>query len=115
MSKKELFIKEIEEKILLDEKFLSKEAIEYFETLKAQKEKGSMTENGKIILKYMQENCNDATIFTAKTIGTGINMPARSVSGSIRKLVNENYVKKIATSPITYSLTKLGQEYQFDN
>ena len=42
-------------------------------------------------------------------------MPARSVSGSIRKLVNENYVKKIATSPITYSLTELGQEYQFDN
>ena len=81
MSKKELFIKEIEEKILLDEKFLSKEAIEYFETLKTQKEKGSMTENGKIILKYMQENCNDATIFTAKNIGTGINMPARSVSG----------------------------------
>lgn len=113
MSKKELFIKEIEEKISLDKNFLSKDAIEYFETLKTQK--GNMTENGKIILKYMQENNGEATIFTAKTIGTGINMPARSVSGSIRKLVNENYVKKIATSPITYSLTELGQEYQFDN
>jgi DNA-binding HxlR family transcriptional regulator len=36
-------------------------------------------------------------------------MSARSVSGSMRKLVTEQYVEKVGQNPVTYKLTDLGE------
>ena len=36
-------------------------------------------------------------------------MSARSVSGSMRKLVTEQYVEKAGTNPVTYKLTENGE------
>lgn len=111
MNKKEMFIKEIED-LKLE---LSKEAMEYFETLKSSKTKEGLTENGKKILKYMQEkneNCNN--IFNSKNIADGLNISARSVSGSMRKLISEEYVEKISSNPVTYKITDLGKKYNID-
>lgn len=113
MTKKELFINEIEASGI---KF-SEDAQKYFETLKAVKEveKPRFTENGKLILVYMQESkdsCNN--IFKAKDIGEGMGISSRTVSGALRKLVTDNYVEKIGTNPTVYALTSKGIEAKVD-
>ena len=42
-------------------------------------------------------------------------MPPRSVSGAMKKLLNEGYCRKQATNPVTYELTTLGSEPQLDD
>jgi Fic family protein len=117
--KKEKFI-EMVEKLIKDanEDELNKyqEALEYFEIFKSEKEKEKpeFTENGLKILKYMQDNFNNFNnIFKAKEIGEGLFMSSRSVSGSLRKLVTDNYVEKIGNNPSIYSLTEKGKEKSF--
>jgi predicted transcriptional regulator len=41
-------------------------------------------------------------------------MPPRSVSGSIKKLINEGYCEKLNTNPVTYKITTLGKDIQLD-
>jgi hypothetical protein len=43
-------------------------------------------------------------IFNAKTIGEGLFMPPRSVSGAMRKLISDGYAFKTPGNPVTYSL-----------
>ena len=115
MNKKELFIKEIEEKMECHGDFLSEEAMEYFETLKTQNEKVEITEKGKVILKYIQENYDKYNnVFKAKDIGDAIGISGRSVSGSIKKLITDGYVSKLSANPVTYGITELGKEYKLD-
>ena len=117
MSKKEQFIKLVE--ILLDGANVDPEyngALEYFEAFKQQKtEKLKFTENGKKILKYMQDNKEvNGNIFNAKGIGEGLFISSRGASGALRKLVTDGYVEKIGESPVSYSLTQMGIEEQID-
>lgn len=96
--------------------YYSIEAKEFFEEFKKTKEtvqpsKTKLTENGKKILLYMQQeknNCENS--FTAKNIAEGLFTSSRSVSGSMRKLMSEGYVHKIKNDPVTYSITDLGME-----
>ena len=68
------------------------------------------TENGAKILVWLQKNTDEAgTLFTAKEIAEGLFTTGRSVSGTLRKLVNDEYVNKIGDKPIRYSLTEKGQ------
>jgi hypothetical protein len=111
MSKK-IFIEEVE-------KFaeqLSDEALTYFNEFKSSKaSKEGITESGKKILEYMQNNYSQCdNIFSAKNIGEGLFTSGRSISGSMRKLLTDGYVEKISTSPVKYSLTDLGKTYKFD-
>lgn len=76
---------------------------------------GGMTENGVKILKIMQDNFEKyINIFTSKNIGEILFMSPRSVSGSMKKLITDGLVEKIGSNPVSYGLTELGKNYQFD-
>ena len=53
--------------------------------------------------------------FTAKEIGDALQVSGRSVSGAIRKLIQDGLVEKVSQDPVTYGLTAAGKEYQFDD
>ena len=97
---------------------VSKEAMEYFESLKKIKEteKPKFTETGLKILQFMQDGKNTYNnMFKAKEIGEGLFISSRGVSGAIRKLVTDGYVEKIGADPIVYSLTELGETTELKN
>jgi hypothetical protein len=110
LTKREIFIKELSELI---ESFgtdindvFSPEALEYYnDFLKGKASTGGLTESGEKILNYMKENKSTYNnIFNAKTIGEGLFMPPRSVSGAMRKLISDGYAFKTPGNPVTYSL-----------
>jgi len=111
MTDKELFIEEIEE--LLKTNVISEKANNYFMTLKLKKEKPEITEMGVKILKHMQDNC-EKEYFLAKTIGECLFASSRSVSGSLRKLVEDGYCDKEGKDPVHYILTEKGKNKKFD-
>ncbi len=113
MSKKQKFIEMVE--FLIKENknaMLDSEALEYFNILKAadiNNDKPKFTDNGKMVLKYMQENKElRNNIFNAKEVGEGLGVSSRTASGAMRKLVTDGYVEKIGTNPVVYSLTSEG-------
>lgn len=108
------FLERISE--LLDNK-LTQEEQECLEQLKNEYcNKGGITEKGQQILLIMQSNYdNYKNIFDAKQLAELLMIPARSISGSMKKLVLDNYVTKTGTKPVKYSLTDLGKNVQFDN
>lgn len=103
------FLKELE----IYSKYFSPEVMSFYTDLK-EKAQNTFTENGKKILICMQQNENKYKIFNSKQLGELLFMPPRSVSGAMKKLLNEGYCRKQATNPVTYELTTLGKETQFD-
>lgn len=125
MTKKEAFIKIIQTEIFNrtdiyaenypDEYELAASFWEDFKDGKV-KNSGAMTENGKKLLSWMQENVDTMTnLFTSKEAAEALFTSGRSIAGSMRKLVNDGYVEKTGKDPIQYSLTEAGKNYQFDN
>jgi len=95
---------------------LTLEAQKFLEELKEKNSNPIFTENGLKILKCMQENEEVyLNTFSAKQLGELLFMSPRSVSGSMKKLLNENYVIKNAGNPITYKLTDLAKGLKLDN
>ena len=126
MTKKETFIKIIsyifeEDTLHLDKLYTEEEwaaALDFFKEFKEGKVKNSkeMTENGRKSLIWMQENLESMNnIFTAKEIAEGLFTSGRSISGSMRKLINDGYVEKIGANPVQYTLTEKGINYKFEN
>ena len=124
MTKKEIFIK-IVQTVIFDSgetfNFSDKElndALEFFEDLKNNKVKnsGAMTENGKKLLSWMQENVDTMTnLFTSKEAAEALFTSGRSIAGSMRKLIADGYVEKTGKDPVKYSLTEAGKSYQLEN
>ena len=125
MTKKEAFIKIIQTEIFdrtdiyaenyPDEYGLAASFWEDFKDGKV-KNSGTMTENGKKLLSWMQENVDTMTnLFTSKEAAEALFTSGRSIAGSMRKLVNDGYVEKTGKDPVQYSLTEAGKNYQFDN
>ena len=125
MTKKEAFIKIIQTEIFdrtdiyaenyPDEYELAASFWEDFKDGKV-KNSGAMTENGKKLLSWMQENVDSMTnLFTSKEAAEALFTSGRSIAGSMRKLVNDGYVEKTGKNPVQYSLTEAGKNYQFDN
>jgi predicted transcriptional regulator len=86
------------------------------ELIEKNKNNPTITDNGKKIIKTMQDNSTAYMgVFTSKQIGEILFMPARSVSGAMRKLLSEQYVEKKSVNPVAYSLTDKGKALQFDN
>ena len=113
MTNKEYFIQDVENFI----EQLSEKGLEYFETLKkGKKETKLFTENGKKILKFMQEHYEEYNnIFNSKIVAEGLFTSARSISGSFQKLTNDGYIEKIKTNEnITYKITKEGLSAELD-
>jgi DNA-binding MarR family transcriptional regulator len=112
MSKKQDFISEVNGMInALGYTWQSENAKAYWEAFISVKEedKPEFTDNGKLILKYMQDNCGTTENFKAKDIGEGLFVSSRTVSGAIRKLVTDGYVEKIGQDPVIYTLTEKGK------
>lgn len=72
-------------------------------------EKPMFTESGLSILEYLQ-TC-DAKSLKARDIADGMVISSRQVSGAIRKLVTDGFVDKMGSSPVIYSLTSKGKNF----
>lgn len=112
MTNREIFLKDIEELIQVHAQEVAPQTIEYFETLKktiAEEKKEEFTENGKRILIYLLEH-QETELWKAKDIADGIEISSRSVSGAMRKLMNDGYVDKMGKDPVIYALTNKSKE-----
>jgi DNA-binding MarR family transcriptional regulator len=86
---------------------------EYLKILYTNEENVSdLTDSGKVILKYMQDN--DVKIGKAKDIANGLGVSSRTVSGSLRKLVADGFVEKVSKDPVVYAITDKGKNYKID-
>jgi DNA-binding PadR family transcriptional regulator len=125
MTKKEAFIKIIQTEIfdrtdIYAENYPNEYelAASFWEDFKDGKVKnsGAMTENGKKLLSWMQENVDTmSNVFTSKEAAEALFTSGRSIAGSMRKLVADKYVEKTGKDPVQYSLTEAGRNYQFEN
>lgn len=89
-------------------------ACKYWEKLKnggSDTEKPAFTEKGIVILKYLKEN--PEAVLPAKKIAEDLELSSRTVSGAMKKLVNDGYVEKFEGEPKTYSITEKGKEVDF--
>lgn len=75
-----------------------------------------ITESGKKILLFMQENEETMNnVFTSKEIAEAFFTSGRSIAGSMRKLVSDKFVSKEGKDPIHYSLTETGKNLNLKN
>ena len=101
------FLKEIDS----HRDILSESAIDFLdELLEKNSTENILTGTGRKILISMYANKETyLNVFSSKQLGELLFMSARSVSGSMRKLVTEQYVEKSGTNPVTYKLTENGE------
>ena len=95
MTAKENFISEIEK--LLKTNTINEDAMNYFTEFKNGTVKNSsvITEKGAAVLRFLQTQPSTNYAFTAKMIAEELNMNTRSISGTMRKLLNDGYVEKL--------------------
>lgn len=111
MSKKQEFIKFVEMAIDAYPQEMNEEARVYWEAFKGKEEvdKPLFTDNGKLILRYLQDNLT-IEMWKARDIAEGLFVSSRTVGGAMRKLCADGYVEKIGQDPVVYALTEKGKE-----
>lgn len=111
MSKKQEFIKFVEMAINAYPQEMNEEARIYWEAFKGKEEvdKPLFTDNGKLILRYLQDNLT-TEMWKARDIAEGLFVSSRTVGGAMRKLCTDGYVEKIGQDPVVYALTEKGKE-----
>lgn len=113
MTKKEKFIEFVKDLINSDIiNNIDQDVLDYFETLQEVEEKPLFTDNGKIILAYLQTVPENS--LKAKDIAENLGVSARTVSGAMRKLVSDGFVEKMGKDPISYTITNKGKEITID-
>jgi DNA-binding MarR family transcriptional regulator len=116
MSKKQEFIKYVNELIDATSEFpvpMNEDAKLYWEAFcggDGETEKPALTDNGKLILKYLQDH-PEVHLAKARDIAEGLFISPRGVSGSMRKLANDGFVEKLGDSPSVYSITEKGKNF----
>ena len=115
MSKKVEFIEYVEK--LINEEEMSDGAREFWEALKniKENEKPTFTDNGKLIMKYLQELPEGSPMMKAKEIAEGMFISSRAVSGAMRKLVTDGFVEKVGQDPVMYILTEKGKNINIED
>ena len=118
MSKKQEFIDFVEKmmnELNIGQEGMSENVSIYWEALKGKEdsEKPMFTDNGKLILKYLQDNQN-IPMWKAKDIAEGLFVNSRTVSGSLRKLVSDGFVEKVGKEPTIYSITEKGKNIEIN-
>ena len=110
MTKKDEFIKYVEDLIDGNHYEMSENVRLYWEAFKGKTEedKPLFTDNGKLILQYLKDN-QSTPMWKAKDIAEGMFISSRTVSGAMRKLVSDGYVEKVGQDPVIYSLTEKGK------
>ena len=113
MTKKQAFIEYVKD--LFNDCDVPEDARDYWDALIGGKdaEKPLFTENGKNVLKFLQEHQETET-WKAKDIATEMMISSRSVAGSARKLVSDGYLEKVGQDPVFYTLTNKGKEINLD-
>lgn len=93
---------------------MSDDASAYLTALRSEDstEKPQFTDNGKLVLKFLQDNIN-TEMWKARDIAEGLFISSRSVGGACRKLVSDGYIEKLGQNPTIYVLTKKGQNVEF--
>ena len=110
MTKKDEFIKYVEDLVNGNYYEMSENVRLYWEAFKGkvEEDKPLFTDNGKLILQYLQDN-QSTPMWKAKDIAEGMFVSSRTVSGAMRKLVSDGYVEKVGQDPVIYSLTEKGK------
>lgn len=67
------------------------------------------TENGKRLLTCLQEH-PEKEAWKAREVAEELGISSRSVSGGMRKLVNDGFVEKLNDNPVVYAITNKGKE-----
>lgn len=111
MSKKQEFINFIDELIKNTDKEIPENVKTYWEAFCAKEdiEKPMFTDDGKMILKCMQDKYEENKMWKAKDIAEELFVNSRKVSGAMRKLVNDGFVEKLGKEPVVYELTEKGK------
>ena len=119
MTPREKFIEELENYISHETVIpFSEEAWSFFQSIKNMKDKevAPFTEKGAHILIWLQQNyASYNNVLKAKDIAegmfaiNGVPVTSRSVSGSLKKLIEDKYVTKTEGTPICYSLSDKGK------
>lgn len=73
-----------------------------------------LTDTGCEILEHLQ-SLKDPKNLKAKDIAEGMGISSRKISGSMRKLVADNFVEKFGSNPVMYSLTEKGKNFDIMN
>ena len=119
MSKKSEFINYVKALISGQEEPIepNEDALAYWEALCGgnTEDKPTFTDNGKLIMKYLQELPEGAPMMKAKEIAEGMFISSRAVSGAMRKLVTDGFVEKVGQDPVMYSLTEKGKNYNIED
>jgi len=119
MSKKQEFISYVKDLMDATSEYpilMSEDARLYWEAFcgTTEAEKPMFTDNGKLILKWMQENTSDPML-RAKDIAEGLFINSRAVSGAMRKLVTDGFVEKLGENPVIYSITEKGKNIKIED
>ena len=80
---------------------------------KKEEEKPLFTDNGKLIMAYLQEH-QETPMWKARDIAEGLFISSRGVSGAMRKLVTDGFVEKVGQDPVIYSLTEKGKNIELE-
>lgn len=113
MSKKQEFIKYVEMAIDAYPTPMNEDARIYWEAFKGVEEvdKPLFTDNGKLILQFLQGH-QETPMWKSRDIAEGLFIGSRSVSGAMRKLVDDGYVEKVGQDPVVYALTEKGKNIE---
>lgn len=105
--RKNVFIETVENLFSAYPMNVPTEAIEFFEDYKRGKSSNrkEITDKGIAIILALQEN---PEWITAKALGEIMDVSGRSISGSMKKLVEDGYVDKRAGTPSAYKITEKG-------
>lgn len=118
MSKKDEFINWVTALIdnQKEEIVASNEALEYWEALKVKsdKEKPMFTDNGKLVMEYLQTLPTDTQPMKSRDIAESMCISSRTVSGTMRKLVSDGFVEKIGADPVLYKITEKGRTIEIN-
>lgn len=117
MSKKQEFIKYVNELIIAAPSVHPTEDAElYWNAFCGFDENGEkplFTDNGKLILKFLQEH-QETPMWKARDIAEGLFISSRAVSGAMRKLVTDGFVEKVGQDPVIYSITDNGKNIEIE-
>ena len=112
MSKKQEFIKYVNELITAAPAVQPNEDAKlYWDAfcgLDENGEKPLFTDNGKLILKFLQDH-TETPMWKARDIAEGLFISSRAVSGAMRKLTTDGFVEKLGQDPVIYAITEEGK------
>lgn len=115
MTKREVFIDFIDKLMQNYEGDVPADVTSYLDAIRGSKdqaEKPKFTDNGKAILQYLQSV--PVQMMKARDIAEGMFVTSKTVSGAMRKLVDEGYIEKVGKDPVVYVITEKGKSVEFE-